>query len=375
MTSLERIRAALVAGQRLYAIVSVALIVLLSLGYALFYNFGIAPQLAQRQQLIQQLSSAQAQVVREQQAQQQAQTANQIQAQIDEVRQRIAQLAAAFLSEQDVGEILDNIYRYAAEVGVEIITLESRAVPTPTAQPTAQPTAVPTGQTTPAAPAATPAPAQQLYNVRPFGLQVSGTIPDLLGFVSRIQEASNPDVQISGVTIPEDQQLPDVLNMDITMYTSSVAGSGSTSSTTETSSALRELYSSLSDVWAAARWEQSIQLLARIRSLSPDDESVNDQLYAAHVNWGYELLQVGQPGKAAMQFGLALDVRPGGVEAMVGLERTKATPTPLAVDPPPTAPMQMPSPTPMVGPSPTANSYLVRPPDWPADWPWPPKGQ
>ncbi|MCL6431946.1 MAG: LysM peptidoglycan-binding domain-containing protein [Anaerolineae bacterium] len=46
-----------------------------------------------------------------------------------------------------------------------------------------------------------------------------------------------------------------------------------------------------------------------------------DKLYAAHVNYGYHLLQSGNPTEAIAQLNLALEVRPDGPEALTYLQQ------------------------------------------------------
>jgi tetratricopeptide (TPR) repeat protein len=142
------------------------------------------------------------------------------------------------------------------------------------------------------------------------------------------------------------------------------------------SPAISELQRSLEAALAAGQWEEAIRLLARLRLLQPEDATLTARLYTAHITWGEELIAQGQYQKAVVQFNLALGAKPDGPEALDGLQRANAL---LAASPAPApaATVEQPAAPPAPGPTPepTANPNLVRPPNWPTDWPWPPKTQ
>jgi LysM repeat protein len=101
---------------------------------------------------------------------------------------------------------------------------------------------------------------------------------------------------------------------------------------TPTSVAQMEI--SLAEAWALEDWEQAIDLIEQILAIEPDYPDMTEKLYAAHVNYGDQLLEAGDPDGATTQFSNALEVKPDGVEAQAGLAQAMAwapTPTPVTV--------------------------------------------
>ncbi len=82
----------------------------------------------------------------------------------------------------------------------------------------------------------------------------------------------------------------------------------------------------LHELWAAEDWEKVVELIERILATNPDYAGMTEKLYAAHVNYGLQLIEEGKPDQAAAQFNRALEIKPDGVEAQAGLERARAVP-------------------------------------------------
>jgi formylglycine-generating enzyme required for sulfatase activity len=87
-----------------------------------------------------------------------------------------------------------------------------------------------------------------------------------------------------------------------------------------------QLAQSLHEPWAAEDWEQVIGLIGQILAINPNDDDMTEKLYAAHVNYGLQLIEEGNPDQAVAQFNRALEIKPDGMEARAGLEQAQ-TPT------------------------------------------------
>jgi tetratricopeptide (TPR) repeat protein len=90
-----------------------------------------------------------------------------------------------------------------------------------------------------------------------------------------------------------------------------------------------ELAPRLHDPWAAEDWEEVISLIEQMRAINPDYDDVTEKLYAAQVNYGYQLIQQGRLEEAKERFSLALAIKPDGAEAMSGLQQLAGEAAPL----------------------------------------------
>jgi tetratricopeptide (TPR) repeat protein len=86
-----------------------------------------------------------------------------------------------------------------------------------------------------------------------------------------------------------------------------------------TQTAEQQLERQLDVAWAAEDWEKAMSLIEQILAISPGRGDMVEKLYAAHVNYGYQLMGEGKLDEAKEQFILALDVKPDGGEAQAGL--------------------------------------------------------
>jgi len=316
------------ANERILTYVSLAMIVVIGLAFVMFYQLVVAPQLALREDLLNQLTLTQRDLNKQKQADPWA--PEKIQRQIDAAKTEYEQAAGIFMTESEAAGVLDQLYQYADDAGITVVTLEGE----PNLEGEAQ--------------------KAEGYDVRLFRMEVSGRFADLMDFVTRIDEAKQKSVRISNVNIPEGVD-PHTLTLDIALYTSPYAASktGPLSLDNEiTPETLNQLSNSLEDAWNAGQWERAIGAANQLLALNPGDADLLGRLYMARVNWGYDLLSRGDQAGAVAQFNLALMVRPDGAEALDGLQRAApATP---------------------VGAAPTPTSMLVRPAGWPTDRPWPP---
>jgi len=101
--------------------------------------------------------------------------------------------------------------------------------------------------------------------------------------------------------------------------------------TLSTSATLQDLLAQLDTAWNAQNWDEALSLIAQIMAIDPNYTGIQDRLYFAHVNYGYQLMTAGDCTGSLEQFRDALEVRPDGEEARMGLElleRYCATPVP-----------------------------------------------
>jgi len=218
----------------------------------------------------------------------------------DELRGEIAAAQATltaalkdFPNEAESMQEVDKIYQYASENQVEIVSLQAQPAPQE---------------------------GQMAYSVKQFQLQATGSIPRLTAFLSQIEEGTAKTLTLTDVSIVEAEGVH-TLSASLTLYTSFPAPTPmATLAPTPVAGDLAELERRLNDAWAAEDWEQAIGLIRRILSIDPSYDEMTEKLYAAHVNYGYKLLNEGKPGAMA-QFAAALSIKPDGMEAMEGLRR------------------------------------------------------
>jgi len=87
-----------------------------------------------------------------------------------------------------------------------------------------------------------------------------------------------------------------------------------------TQTAEKALEQRLHEAWEAEDWEETISLIESILAIDPARQDMTGKLYAAHVNYGYQLVAEGKREEAKEQFALALVVNPDGKEAETGLQ-------------------------------------------------------
>lgn len=289
-------------GDRLYGFVAAGIIVAAVLGNVLFVGFSIVPQWRTRNQLASEVARAHHQL----EVQREEKSADRLEEQLVAARDQLEQAASVFFSESEAADVLGRLYRYADERGVEIVTLEGS--PDPKSEE------------------------NSVYDVRTFRLQAVGTVPALVDFVSHIREAASKTFQVDNVNIAEGEH-GHSLTLGFALYTSSYSSGAAAepapdTSPTATSKSVTELTSALEAAWNSHDWQEAIELVQQIAAIDPHHGQLQEKLYAAYVNYGYELLETGDTSRAATQFDLALGIRPDGEEALAGLQQVAPVPTP-----------------------------------------------
>jgi tetratricopeptide (TPR) repeat protein len=303
MNYLRNWRQYILSKERLYSLLPIVAMLLIGIGYFLFFRSSILPPMRARDELTSQLASAQRDLVEAQKSQGQA--PERLKQEVATAQAELDEAASIFLSESQAAELLNKLYQYASESGVEITNLQNQ-----------------------------PGPQQEekaIYDIRAFQLQAVGDLPNLVNFVSGIQEAALKGFAINNVSITEGEELH-ALTMDIVLYTSPYA-SGATELPTPgtppaTSENLAQLNETLAVAWASGDWARAIEIIRQILAIDPYYDGMTERLYTAYVNYGYQLLGEGDLGGAITQFNLALGVKPGGEEALAGLQQASTTPSP-----------------------------------------------
>ena len=180
--------------ERLSGLLGPGLLMLAAAGLVVFAFSQILPAVRNRAELASQLEQVRQTLSRQMEEKPEAA----LQAQLAKSQAMLAEQAGYFLSESEVATILNHLYRYAEASGVQIARLEAQSAPK---------------RETPEAAA---------HDIQTFRLKVNGLTPQLIDFVSRLQEASLPGVAIDQLTIERGQVKGemDTLTMDLLFYIS-----------------------------------------------------------------------------------------------------------------------------------------------------------
>jgi LysM repeat protein len=181
----------------LLAALPIILIAFIATGYFFFYSSTIGPALRNRDQIISQVSDARKSIFDARGLSEQDPAV--LQAQLASTQATLTASANGLLSPAQAGQFTDALYQYAAASHVTITDLQT--------QP------------------ATNANDKSLIGITTARLQVQGDSHQLIEFVSRIKEASSKGFVINNLSITQDKTAAK-LAMDITLYSSSMAGSG-----------------------------------------------------------------------------------------------------------------------------------------------------
>lgn len=84
---------------------------------------------------------------------------------------------------------------------------------------------------------------------------------------------------------------------------------------------IAQLEKTLNAAWDSGDWPRVIDVINQMLAVDRDYDSLVDKLYAAHVSYGRQLLDAGDMEGATAQFDRALEIKPGGQEALAGLQR------------------------------------------------------
>jgi len=343
--------------ERLYSLLALVVMIVVGLADIFFVRSFIVPRLQDRRELASELAWAEKALMEAKRAQE---------ASPEEFRKEVAtaqatlnDVASVFLSDSQAAEALNRLYKYASESQVEITNLQAQ-----------------------------PAPKEEekrAYDVRKFRLQAEGTLPNLIDFTTHIEEAAFESFVISNVKITEGEE-QHVLSLDITLYTSPYSPGVIVSPTpvvtvtptslaqleemlgaawvptpgvaptdtpvptpvatptpatpTPTLTVEEQLAQSLHEPWAAKDWEEVIRLIEQILAINPAYDDMVEKLYAAHVNYGQQLVAESRLEEAKLEFMRALNVKPDGGEAMAELQALAGGPPVPSTIPTPTTEAQ-----------------------------------
>jgi len=325
-----------------------ALVAVIVIGFAdvLLVRSSIIPRWQDRGDLASQLGSTKKDLEKAKEAQQT--NPDELRKQIEAAQVKLNDVASAFLSDSQATGVSDKLYQYASESQVEIANLQTQPTPEPVE-----------GEE------------KGAYNVRQLQLQANGSLPNLMGFLSRIEEAALNSFLLTNVNITEGQE-QHTLSMNITLYTSPHSSGAVVQPTpiitptgtplltpvttplgTPTSVAIplgtpvptpvatpivtpspmltveEQLAQSLHEPWAAKDWEEVIRIVEQILAINPDYDDMNQKLYAAHVNYGQQLAAEGRLEEAKAELIRALEIKPDGGEAIAELKALAAGETPV----------------------------------------------
>ncbi len=124
-----------------------------------------------------------------------------LQAQLAAMQETLNEQASAFLTESEVPVVLNHLYRYADESGVQITHIEAARAAGPKT------------------------PEEAAHDIQSFQVEVSGPALQLIDFVTRLQEASLPTVIIDEIGIKQGRAAKgaSTLTMQIHFFTSPYA--------------------------------------------------------------------------------------------------------------------------------------------------------
>ncbi len=194
---------------RIVALLPIVMIGMLIMGMVLFVVTSVVPRWREYEAINQDLETAK-QTLAAQTIDDPAQELMILQHRIDNAHDDLKNAAVKFLSTDQAENILNNLYGYARESGVQITSLQAQQPSQAAAASSSKPN---TKQNQ------TPAVTVNPYVVQAFRLRVDGDLPLLMGFVARIREASVAGIVILNLDLHEGETA-DTLIMDILLYSS-----------------------------------------------------------------------------------------------------------------------------------------------------------
>jgi LysM repeat protein/type II secretory pathway pseudopilin PulG len=312
MDSLRNLRDNIQFADRL-SLLALVVIIIMGLASVLVAWKFVLPAWQGKREVTSQLAAAQEELEEARRAQEA--NPDELRKQGEAAQAKLDDVARAFLSDSQATEALNRLYEYALESQVEIANRQVIPI--------------------------TEEEKGDSYGVGKYRLQVKGSLRNLVGFVTRIEEALFEGFVISNVSITrggegEEQASLHTLSMDVALYTSPHSTGAvvqPTPGVTVIPEDLAQMEEMLDTAWESGDWGLAIDLIEQIMALEPDYADVTEKLYAAHVNYGEQLLGEGDPDGAKVQFENALEVKPDGTEAQAGWQRADTwvpTPTPVA---------------------------------------------
>ncbi len=287
---------------RLLFPIAVGLSVAALLGNLLLLGGVLYPRWQQWQEVNERLTETRRQL-QVAQREQERWTPEQVRADIEATRAELTEAAATvFLGEDEAAAALDRLYRYADETEVNILSIQSDAVPLPEIEDTST-----------------------LYSVQTFRLETQGETHNLLDLLGQLEETAYLGFNVTNVKLQAGASI-DSLIFDVILYTSPYANGARPPGESDLPVVLLE------QTWEAGRWQQAIDLLNQLLQEDPSNEVWLERLYRARVNYGNELLEDGQASAARTQFEIALQIDPMGAEAVAGLQQAEGflAPTPAS---------------------------------------------
>jgi hypothetical protein len=286
------------------------LVILLGLGLGLFAGLKIVPLARQRTALTTQVAAGAALLETAERAQ--AGAPARARQQVTAAQARVDQAAAAYLSDGEAAAAIDRLYAYGSAAGVQIVDLQ--------VQPNA---------------------ANEAVTQKVFSLRASGTLEQLLDFMTRIQEVTRPGYVIDNLKLAVDTSAkaapgedkpartptPYTLALNVVLFVSRYAppvAAGETTTQTVSLDAFAHLRQRLEDAWASNDWEGAMALAQQIEQTAAEGADADEIIYRAHVNFGYHLLASHRVADATGQFEAALAVKPAGQEALFELQQIRA---------------------------------------------------
>jgi LysM repeat protein len=305
----------------LFAVLAVAII---GIGLFIFAVRTVFPRWQQRTNLATQVETLQTAVANR--TQQEADEGGQIGRQLDAAQVQFSQTASQFLTEAEAAAFLNDLYVVAEAFNVSIVDLQAQAV---------SPNVPTNGE-------------KLAYDVRQFQLLAEADLPQLNAFVGGIENTAVSSISLQNLLITAGESgFSGVLTADLLLYTSpfssgrlipaplapvetAVPQPAPTPTATPVPD-VSSLVEQLDAPWAAEDWPTVISLIQEIRQQAPSTPQMTEKLYAARVNYGYQLAGLGETAAAAEQFEQALAINPDGDEAEVALQSlfaSAATATP-----------------------------------------------
>lgn len=290
--------------ENILTLLAVVMIALLLVGYLLFAGIVLWPQWQTRTALMTRLDAAEAAI--SQPAQDVPNTDASSDAPNFPVPDNADEAAALFLTEQQAADLLQNLANYADASGVNIVDLQ--------AQPSAN-----DGQ-------------KSVYDVRQFRLSLSGEMVQLMDFVARLRETAVSSIQLANLQMADGSET-DTLTLDLLLYTSPYANGTVLADLPQAPTPLPQptasppeitpadaLAEQIHEPWSQENWSATIDIIEQILAIDASYSEMSEKLYAAHVNYGYQMLEQGDEAGAKLQFEQALAINANGEAAMAGLQ-------------------------------------------------------
>jgi LysM repeat protein/Tfp pilus assembly protein PilO len=317
MDYLRNLRDNILVADRLSLLALVVVIVMVLANILFVWRF-VLPAWQDRREKASELAVAQKEL--EEALKVQEASPDELRKQVEAAQDKLDDAANVFFSDSQAAEALNKLYQYASESQVEIANRQ--VIPIPEEEKKAS------------------------YDVGKYKLQVNGSLPNLVDFVARIEEAVFEGFVISNVNITQggegEEQAQHTLSMDIALYNSPYSTgvvAQPTPGVTVVPEDLAQMEEMLGAAWDSEDWGLAINLIEQILALEPDYDDMTEKLYSAHVNYGDQLLNEGDPDGATAQFHSALEIKPDGLEAQAGLQRADTwVPTPTTAPATPTSP-------------------------------------